>query len=125
MELSYHLSLYLDIPCAKNCGAPIEGLREGAPHLFAHRISRQKMWGRCEQVRILLDNAEPKIGSRRGLEHPRSFQFHLLIAYRLEKSKTFTKEDRDDANMDFVNQPGSEALLSGIGAAYHHDMFVP
>lgn len=62
------------------------------------------MWGRCEEVRILLDNAEPQIGSRRGLEHPRSFQFHLLIASRLEKSKTFTKEDRDDANMDFVNQ---------------------
>jgi hypothetical protein len=62
------------------------------------------MWGRCEEVRILLDNAEPQIGSRRGLEHPRSFQFHLLIADRLEKSKTFTKEDRDDAHMDFVNQ---------------------
>ncbi len=56
---------------------------------------------------LLFDNAEPKICSRRGLEYPRSFQFHLLIASRLEKAKTFTKEDRDDANMDFVNQPGS------------------
>ena len=56
---------------------------------------------------LLFDNAEPKICSRKGLEHPRSFQFHLLIDERLEKSKTFPKEDRDDANMDFVNQPGS------------------
>ena len=56
---------------------------------------------------LLFDNAEPQIGSRRGLEYPRSFQFHLLIDERLEKAKTFTKEDRDDANVDFVNQPGS------------------
>ena len=28
---------------------------------------------------LLFDNAEPQIGSRRGLEHPRSFQFYLLI----------------------------------------------
>ena len=41
---------------------------------------------------LLFDNAEPQIGSRRGLEDPRSFQFHLLIASRLEKAKTFTKE---------------------------------
>ena len=26
---------------------------------------------------------------------------------RLEKAKTFPKEDRDDANVDFVNQFGS------------------
>ncbi len=26
------------------------------------------MWGRWEEVRILLDNAEPQIGFRRGLE---------------------------------------------------------
>src|SRR5258708_21014242 len=82
------------------------------------------MWGRCEEVRILLDNAEPQIGSRRGLEHPRSFQFHLLIADRLEKSKTLTKEDRDDPHMRFVNQPGSYALLSGLRAAYHPTMIV-
>ncbi len=56
---------------------------------------------------VLFDHAEPQIGSRRGLEHPRSFQFHLLIDERPEKAKTFTKEDRDDANMDFVNQPSS------------------
>ncbi len=56
---------------------------------------------------LLFDNAEPQIGSRRGLEYPRSFQFHLLIGSRLEKAKTFTQEDRDDAHMDFVNQPGS------------------
>src|SRR5205085_10032502 len=73
---------------------------------------------------LLFDNAEPKIGSRRGLEDPRSFQFHLLIDKRLEKAKTFTKEDRDDANVDFVNQPSSEALLSGIRATNHHDLFV-
>jgi len=56
---------------------------------------------------LLFDNAEPQIGSRRGFEHPRSFQFHLLIGSRLEKAKTFTKEYGHDANMDFVNQPGS------------------
>jgi hypothetical protein len=60
-----------------------------------------------EDVRILLDHAEPQIGSRRGREHPRSFQFQLLIGSRLEKAQTFPKEDRDDAHMDFVNQPGS------------------
>jgi hypothetical protein len=74
---------------------------------------------------LLFDHAEPQIGSRRGLEHPRSFQFQLFIVSRLEKAKTFTKEDRDDANMDFVNQPGSQALLSGMRAADHHDLFVP
>ncbi len=56
---------------------------------------------------LFCDNTEPQIGSRRGLEYPRAFQFHLLIDERLEKAKTFTQEDRDDANMDFVNQPGS------------------
>ncbi len=68
---------------------------------------RPRPVGLTRYVRILLDNAEPQIGSRRGLEYPRSFQFHLLMASRLEKSKTFTKEDGNDANMDFVNQPGS------------------
>ena len=58
-------------------------------------------------VRILLDHAEPQIGSRRGREDPRSFQLHLLIDVRLEKAKTFPKEDWDDANVDLVNQPGS------------------
>jgi hypothetical protein len=53
------------------------------------------------------DHAEPQIGSRRGLEHPRSFQFQLLIGERLEKAQAVPKEDRDDAHMDFVNQPGS------------------
>jgi hypothetical protein len=56
---------------------------------------------------LLFDNAEPQIGSRRGLEHPRSFQFHLFTDERLEKAKAFTQEDRDDANVDFINQPGS------------------
>src|SRR6266566_3880196 len=56
---------------------------------------------------LLFDNAEPQIGSRGGLEYPRSFQFYLLIDERLEKAKTFPKENRDDANVDFVNQPGS------------------
>jgi hypothetical protein len=56
---------------------------------------------------LLFDNAEPKIGSRRGLEDPRSFQFHLLIDERPEEAKTFTKEYWYDANVDLVNQPGS------------------
>ena len=56
---------------------------------------------------VLFDHAEPQIGSRRGREHPRAFQFQLLIGSRLEKAKTFPKEDGHDANMDFVNQPGS------------------
>src|SRR5438876_1932670 len=56
---------------------------------------------------LLFDNAEPQIGSRRRLEDPRSFQFYLLIGSRLEKAKTFPKEDRDNANMDLANQPGS------------------
>ncbi len=56
---------------------------------------------------LLFDHAEPQIGSRGGREHPRAFQFHLLIDEVPEKAKTFTKEDRDDAHMDFVNQPGS------------------
>src|SRR6266700_4177730 len=47
-----------------------------------------------------------------------------LIGSRLEKAQALTQEDRNDAHMDFVNQPGSEALLSGICAAYHHDMFL-
>ncbi len=45
-------------------------------------------------------------------------------ACRLEKAKTCPQEDRDDADVDFVHQPGSQTLLSGIRATYHHDMFV-
>src|SRR5437588_2888592 len=81
-------------------------------------------WNWHTRACVLLENAEPKIGSRRGLEYPRSFQFHLLIAERFEKSKTFTKENRDDANVDFVNKPGSYALLSSTRATYHRDIFV-
>ncbi len=42
----------------------------------------------------------------------------------LKKSKTFTKEYGDDANLDCVNKPSSYALLSSSRVAYHHDMFV-
>src|SRR6266567_3354369 len=41
----------------------------------------------------------------------------------LEKAKTFTKEYGHDANLYLVNKSSSYALLSGIRAAYHHDMF--
>ena len=65
---------------------------------------------------VLFDHAEPQIGSRRGREDPRSFQFQLLIDERLEKAQPFTQENRDDAHMNFVNQPGSQALLGGMRA---------
>ena len=42
----------------------------------------------------------------------------------LEKAKTFTKEYGHDTNLYLVNKSSSYALLSGIRAAYHHDMFV-
>src|SRR5947209_8227547 len=42
----------------------------------------------------------------------------------LEKSKTFTEEYRYDANLYFVNKPGSYALLSGMCATYYRDLFV-
>src|SRR5437660_5454599 len=38
---------------------------------------------------VLFEHAEPYIGSRRRREHPRSFQFQLLIGSRLEKAQTF------------------------------------
>ena len=74
---------------------------------------------------VLFEHAEPQIGSGLRLEDPPSFQCHVLIDERLEKAKTFTKENRDNTHMDLVNQSGSEALLSGLRAAYHHDVFVP
>src|SRR2546428_14136921 len=74
---------------------------------------------------VLFEHAEPQIGSRRGREDPPEFQFQLLIGSRLEKAQPFPKEDRDNAHVDFVNQPGSQALLSGLRAAYHRDLFVP
>src|SRR5258708_19363443 len=75
-------------------------------------------------ARTLLDHAEPQIGSRWGLEHSRSFQFQLLIGSRLEKTQTLTQVDRDDAHMNFVNQPGSLPSLIASCAPYHHDIFL-
>src|SRR5258705_4070374 len=96
----------------------------GCATSFCTQNIQTKDRSRCEEVWILLDNAEPQISSRLRLEDPRCFQFNLFIDERLEKAQTFTKEDRDDANMDFVNKSGSQALLSGICAAYHCDLFV-
>ena len=55
---------------------------------------------------VLFEHAEPQIGSRRRREDPRAFHFQLLIGSRLEKAQPFPKEDRDNAHVDFVNQPG-------------------
>src|SRR5450755_4238534 len=85
-----------------------------------------RIWDDCwEYVQISFDNAEPQISSRRGHENTRSFQFRLRIDERLEKAQPFANEDGDDAEADFINQSGSQALLSGLRAAYHRDLFVP
>src|SRR5260370_42466222 len=46
----------------------------------------------------------------------------MLIGCRLQNAQTLAQEDGDNTKMDIVNQPGSEALLSGTWAAFHHDM---
>lgn len=59
------------------------------------------------RLSLSFGHAKPQIGSRRGLEYPRSFESHLLIGARLEKAKAVTQKDGNNANMDLVHQPGA------------------
>ncbi len=56
----------------------------------------------------------------RGLDEPYAFQFDWLSTQMLEQSDTRSEQDRRQVDMDFVEQPGLEALLRDTRRGYRH-----
>ena len=66
----------------------------------------------------LLDDAETKMRNPRSLDHPGAFQFNGYCAQVVEQSDTVTQQDGREIDVDFVEQPGLDALLCDTRAAY-------
>ena len=60
----------------------------------------------------------------RQFHHLYSFQMELWVASLIEETQTCAQEHRHDVNVEFVSQPGSQALLCDVGGTNHGHIFV-
>src|SRR5262245_62594932 len=56
----------------------------------------------------------------RVFDEPYAFQFNWLGTEMVEQSDTLSEQDRRQVDMDFVEQPGLEALLRETRGGYRH-----
>lgn len=72
-----------------------------------------------------LDDAVPEVGDDGGLDHPGAFELGQLGAEMVEQSDAAAQEQRDQVDLQLVEQPSFEVLLSDIRAASHRAVLSP
>jgi predicted Zn-dependent protease len=70
----------------------------------------------------LLDAAKPKMSNALALDHARAFQ--LQRAGLIEQAETVAQQNRDEMQLDLVEQARFDELLRGMRTARHAHQFV-
>jgi hypothetical protein len=69
----------------------------------------------------LLDDPEAQMDRRRGLDHLERLELDVLVAEVLEHAGAAAKEDRDEVDLELVDQPGGDELLADACPTHHPD----